>query len=63
MNGECVVEPLLQHDVGDAAPMNCAIIPSGKNFTLAAGMDDSCQLYNLKYKVLTGAEAQGENST
>ena len=33
--------------------MNAAVIADGKNYTLAAGLDQFCQLYALKYKVIT----------
>ncbi|XP_052255731.1 prolactin regulatory element-binding protein-like isoform X1 [Dreissena polymorpha] len=42
-----------RHDVGPQAPMNSACAFDGRNHLLAAGMDDECHLFSIKYKVIS----------
>lgn len=58
--GMCVAEKVCVHDTGSEPIMNCAIVPDGKNYILAAGQGDSCQIYKLSYKVVVPkVEGQG----
>ena len=42
-----------RHDLGAQAPMNGASYYDGRNHMFAAGMDDECHLFSLKYKVVS----------
>ena len=42
-----------RHDVGIQAPMNGASFYDGRNHLFAAGLDDECHLFSLKYKVVS----------
>ncbi|XP_052776236.1 prolactin regulatory element-binding protein-like [Mya arenaria] len=44
------------HDVGSQAPMNGATVYDGRNHLFAAGMDDECHLFSMKYKVVSPAK-------
>ncbi len=54
------MERVAEHDTGVFPVMNAAVTPAAKAFTLAAGLDQYCQLYSLKYRVVTPKATDGE---
>ena len=50
---EKVIDRILEHETDVYPVMNAAVVADGKNYSLAAGLDEFCQLYSLKYKVIT----------
>ena len=50
--GGCVADRVLHHATGDRAVMNGSVVSNGKDFLFAAGVDDSSQIFNLKFKVV-----------
>ncbi|CAH1772795.1 unnamed protein product [Owenia fusiformis] len=49
--GELHSEKLGRHETTDAV-MNSACICNTKNYVLAAGMEDKCEIFNLRYKIM-----------
>lgn len=50
-SGKCVLKEVLTHQTNSIAPMNLAILKNSKNYILALGMDDTCQLYKVAYSM------------
>uniref|UniRef100_T1JHF1 Prolactin regulatory element-binding protein n=1 Tax=Strigamia maritima TaxID=126957 RepID=T1JHF1_STRMM len=46
----CRAEPCNRYETGERVIMNCTTFRNGKNYFLAAGVDESCQLYQIKAK-------------
>ena len=44
---------ICRHDVGRQAPMNGATAYDGRHHMFAAGLDDECHLFSLKYRVIS----------
>ena len=42
---------ICRHDVGDQAIMNGCSVYDGRNHLFAAGLDDECHVFSLKYRV------------
>ena len=49
----CTASKLCRHETGSRAIMNSASMYDGKRYIVAVGMDQDCQLYQMKYKVTT----------
>ncbi|XP_029649749.1 prolactin regulatory element-binding protein [Octopus sinensis] len=55
---------LSYHDTGSQAVMNSAICSDGRNHKLAVGLDDDCQVFSIRYKVVAAKEdTKKESST
>ena len=54
----CEADQVLRHGTGDRAVMNASVAPEGNNFLFAAGVDDSSQIFRLKYKVVKKKDGQ-----
>ena len=52
-NGERSVDRVTEHETDFYPVMNAAVVADGKNYSLAVGLDQFCQLYALKYRVVT----------
>ncbi|KAL4236549.1 hypothetical protein ACF0H5_004934 [Mactra antiquata] len=54
-----------RYDLGTQAPMNGCTMYDGRNHLFAAGLDDECHLFSLKYKVISPTKPAGktENSS
>lgn len=59
--GERSVEKVAEHDTDVYPVMNAAVVADGKNYRLAVGLDQFCQLYTLKYRIVT-PKKEGEGS-
>ena len=59
--GDRSVEKITEHETDVYPVMNAAVVADGKNYTLAVGLDQFCQLYSLKYKVVT-PKKEGEGN-
>ena len=55
-DGVCRATRILRHDTKSKAIMGTAVAPDGPNFMLAAGMEGLCQLYMLRYKLVTSKD-------
>ena len=53
VGGKVLSSSVCRHDLGDQAPMNGVSYYDGRNHLFAAGLDDECHLFKLKYKVIT----------
>ncbi|KAG1696152.1 Prolactin regulatory element-binding protein [Nymphon striatum] len=58
-NGTCKAKPVTRFETGTQAVMNSCVFYDGKNYAMAVGMDNFCQLYKLKWKILS-AEREGD---
>ncbi|XP_052831920.1 prolactin regulatory element-binding protein [Octopus bimaculoides] len=55
---------LSYHDTGSQAVMNSAIYSDGRNHKLAIGVDDDCQVFSIRYKVVAAKDdTKKESST
>ncbi|KAL8572247.1 hypothetical protein ACOMHN_022484 [Nucella lapillus] len=53
---------ICRHDTGTDAVMNCATFYDGRNYFLACGQEEKCQLYHAKYKVITPKKENPDTS-
>ncbi|GAB1610747.1 prolactin regulatory element-binding protein-like [Argonauta hians] len=64
VEGQYEATSLSYQDSGDQAAMNSALCKDGRNHKLAIGLDDDCQVFSIKYKVVTvPSDTQAEPST
>ena len=60
-DGIVIADKVLHYETGSEAIMNSSVVSADKDYLLATGMDDSTQIYTLKYKVVKKKEGgQGE---
>ncbi|XP_067121094.1 guanine nucleotide-exchange factor SEC12 isoform X1 [Centruroides vittatus] len=55
----CRAESVTHYETGSQAIMNSVVFFNGKHHVLAAGMEGTCQIYQMKYKILD-ADKDGE---
>ncbi|XP_064617266.1 prolactin regulatory element-binding protein-like [Liolophura sinensis] len=58
----CLASCVHSHDTGSQATMNSSAFYDGRNHVYAAGMDDECHLFSLKYKVITPGKKKNNDS-
>jgi hypothetical protein len=51
MSDKAVAGSICRHDTGTQSIMNGCNVYDGRNHIFAAGLDDECHIYSLKYKV------------
>ena len=56
----CVAEKCCEYETGSNAIMNSTVLEENNNFILAAGQNENCHVYKLKYKIQSpGKEKMG----
>lgn len=51
LSDKAVAGSICRHDTGTKSIMNGCNVYDGRNHIFAAGLDDECHIYSLKYKV------------
>lgn len=51
-NRMMVLHRVNHYETKSRAVMNCAVVKRDKNFSLAVGLDNSCMLFSLRYKLM-----------
>ena len=60
--GSCIAKKVNHYNTGGDAVMNCSIVADdSRSYTLAAGQEGYCQIYNLRYKLVAHKDGQEES--
>lgn len=58
LSDKAVAGSICRHDTGTKSIMNGCNVYDGRNHIFAAGLDDECHIYSLKYKVTSPEKNQ-----
>lgn len=59
----CRAESVTHYETGSLAIMNSVVFFNGKHHVLAAGMEGTCQIYQMKYKILDAEKDEEEQES
>ncbi|XP_022316787.2 guanine nucleotide-exchange factor SEC12-like isoform X1 [Crassostrea virginica] len=62
LSDQAVAGSICRHDTGTKSIMNGCNVYDGRNHIFAAGLDDECHIYSVKYKVTSPEKKEKENN-